>query len=148
MSPAACPLLSGRARLLAAIACAALGATCRADESALHLPVYGAARLPAPHAVAPPASAPAGEPPQAHARPPDGGSRFALIELAPDRNPLERNKRPHHALGYRWHAAEAWIREQGLDVQTCYLPLLRLHTKIRSDGASGTFWILGRCSFK
>lgn len=76
-------------------------------------------------------------------------SRFALVELPPDRVLTgQPTKRSHHAIGYRWQAAESWLREQGFDAQTCYLPMARLHTKLNATGASATLWVYGRCTFK
>jgi hypothetical protein len=74
--------------------------------------------------------------------------RFALIELPPETTTTGGYKRPHHAFGYRWQAAESWLRERGFDAQNCYLPMLRLHTKVNASGASGTLWVYGRCMFK
>src|SRR5262247_2974827 len=77
-------------------------------------------------------------------------SRFAVIELPrePSSTP-GATSRPHHAFGYRWHAAESWLRENGLEAQTCYLPMVRLHSKFSvNNGATGTLWVYGRCSFK
>jgi hypothetical protein len=75
-------------------------------------------------------------------------SRFALIELPPETTTAGGYKRPHHAFGYRWRAAESWMRERGFDAQSCYLPMLRMHTKINASGVSGTLWVYGRCTFK
>jgi hypothetical protein len=76
-------------------------------------------------------------------------SRFAVVELPPDRVLAgQPSKRSHHAIGYRWQAAESWLRDQGFDAQTCYLPMARLHTKLNATGASATLWIYGRCTFK
>lgn len=80
---------------------------------------------------------------------PRPGASFFMIELPPDVAPGGTYKRPHHAFGYRWRAAEAWLRDRGFDAQTCYLPMMRLHTRFSlSDGASGTLWLYGRCTFK
>jgi hypothetical protein len=74
---------------------------------------------------------------------------LSLIEIPPEFAPAGRNPRPHHALGYRWHGAESWLRDRGIDAQTCYLPMVRLHSRIRpGEAASGTLWIYGRCSFR
>jgi hypothetical protein len=76
-------------------------------------------------------------------------SRFAVVELPPDRVLTgQPSKRSHHAIGYRWQAAESWLRDQGFDAQTCYLPMARLHTKVNATGASATLWIYGRCTFR
>jgi len=76
-------------------------------------------------------------------------TRFRMIELPPDVVSVPgTSRRPHHAVGYRWSAAESWLRDHGFDAQTCYLPLMRLHTKVNAQGASGTLWVYGRCTFK
>ena len=75
-------------------------------------------------------------------------SRFNVIELPPDASSPGTYKRPHHGLGYRWSAAESWLRDHGLDAQTCYLPMVRLHTRVGPGGASGTLWVYGRCTFR
>lgn len=75
--------------------------------------------------------------------------RFALVEMPPEAvMPGAGAKRPHHAVGYRWLGAESWLREQGLEVQTCYLPMVRMHTKLSPSRLSGTLWVYGRCSFR
>ena len=77
-------------------------------------------------------------------------SRFAVIEMPrePTLTPGTTTNRPHHAFGYRWHGAESWLRENGLEAQTCYLPMVRVHSKVSMSGATGTVWVYGRCSFK
>lgn len=76
-------------------------------------------------------------------------SSFALVEMPPEASmPGSGYKRPHHAIGYRWQAAESWMRDHGFDAQTCYLPMVRLHTKLGQGGASGTLWLYGRCTFR
>jgi hypothetical protein len=75
-------------------------------------------------------------------------SSFAMLELPPDAAMPGSYKRPHHAFGYRWQAAESWLHDQGIDAQSCYLPMVRLHSKVSAGGASGTLWLYGRCAFK
>ena len=76
-------------------------------------------------------------------------AHFTMVELPPDAAlPGSGYKRPHHAFGYRWQAAESWLRDHGLDAQTCYLPMMRMHTKLSASGASGTLWVYGRCTFR
>jgi hypothetical protein len=76
-------------------------------------------------------------------------SSFALVEMPPEASmPGSGYKRPHHALGYRWQAAESWLRDHGFDAQTCFLPMMRMHTKLSPSGVSGTLWIYGRCTFR
>jgi hypothetical protein len=75
--------------------------------------------------------------------------RFAMVELPPDAAlPGSGYKRPHHAIGYRWQVAESWLRDHGIEAQTCYLPMVRLHSKVAASGVSGTLWVYGRCTFK
>jgi hypothetical protein len=74
---------------------------------------------------------------------------FALVEMPADvALPGSGYKRPHHALGYRWQAAEYWLRDHGFDAQTCFMPMMRLHTNLSASGASGTLWLYGRCTFR
>ncbi|HTT10586.1 MAG TPA: hypothetical protein VMG60_06840 [Burkholderiaceae bacterium] len=75
-------------------------------------------------------------------------AHFALIELPPDAQVAGSGGRPHHAFGYRWQGAESWLRDQGLDARTCYLPLMRLHSRISASGSSGAVWVYGRCTFR
>jgi hypothetical protein len=76
-------------------------------------------------------------------------SRFALVEFAGDATPSGAYRRPHHGLGYRWGAAESWLRDHGFEAQTCYLPMVRLHTSMARNGSvSGTLWVYGRCTFR
>jgi hypothetical protein len=76
-------------------------------------------------------------------------AQFTMVELPPDATlPGSGYKRPHHAFGYRWQAAESWLRDHGFDAQTCYLPMMRMHTKLSASGASGTLWVYGRCTFR
>jgi hypothetical protein len=72
-----------------------------------------------------------------------------MVELPADA-PLGNSsyRRPHHAFGYRWRAAESWLHDQGIDAQNCLLPMMRLNTKLSASGASGTVWVYGRGSFK
>jgi hypothetical protein len=44
---------------------------------------------------------------------------------------------------------ESWLQERGFAAHRCYLPMLRLHTKLSSasDGQA-TLWIYARCSFR
>jgi hypothetical protein len=143
------------------VACAALGlAAARvpvlADEAHIALPIYEVPTV-APHGSIP-AERPYAANTETSARPGNPrpafelrrtSPRFAMIELPPEAAPPGTGyKRPHHALGYRWPAAESWLRDHGVDAQSCYLPMVRLHTKIRSDGPSGTLWVYGRCAFK
>jgi hypothetical protein len=75
-------------------------------------------------------------------------SRFSVVELPPDAVTPGTYKRPHHGLGYRWSAAESWLRDRGLDAHTCYLPMVRMHTSVNRTGATGTLWLYGRCTFR
>jgi hypothetical protein len=143
---------------------ALLAATCAAHEPGISLPLYVGGHAPATLAGADPAAQAGAEAQStqagAEAQPsqrdagrasPTGATdpRFSLIEIPPEFAPAGRHRRPHHALGYRWHGAESWLRDRGIDAQTCYLPMVRLHSRIRpGEAASGTLWIYGRCSFR
>lgn len=72
-----------------------------------------------------------------------------LIELPREVRLGSVPPRPHHALGFRSHAAENWLRDHGFDAKTCYLPMLRVPARITPSGdASVAFWIYARCSFQ
>ncbi len=71
----------------------------------------------------------------------------SLIELPRDAVP-GRYQRPHYALGFRSEALRGWLKDAGLDAQTCIAPVLRLRTKLSGEGAlSGALWVYARCSF-
>ncbi len=71
----------------------------------------------------------------------------SLIELPRDAAP-GRYQRPHYALGFRSETLRGWLKDAGLDAQTCIAPVLRLRTKLSGDGAlSGALWVYARCSF-
>jgi len=126
-----------------------------AYESDIPLPLYGVS--PAPHgALAPQLGMTISSPldrrvyaPTSDLAVSSSGSSFAMVELPADA-PMGNGsyRRPHHAFGYRWRSAESWLRDQGIDAQNCYLPMMRLNTKLSASGASGTVWVYGRCSFK
>lgn len=126
---------------------------CLADELPVSLPIYS---VPAGlHRAEPYVRDPAAQPDKNRSDPlpplnlARSEGRFALVELPPERVLTgQPTKRSHHAIGYRWQAAESWLREQGFDAQTCYLPMARLHTKLSATGASATLWVYGRCTFK
>lgn len=45
--------------------------------------------------------------------------------------------------------AAQWLHGHGIDASNCYLPLVRLHTKLSNSGAaSGSFWIYARCALR
>ncbi|GAB4468711.1 MAG: hypothetical protein OHK0044_10400 [Burkholderiaceae bacterium] len=76
-------------------------------------------------------------------------SNVTLMELPREGPPGAGYQRPHHALGFRSSAAESWLHERGIDASNCYLPLIRLHTKLsRASGASGSFWVYARCALR
>jgi len=59
-----------------------------------------------------------------------------------------RYQRPGYALGFRSEALRGWLKEAGVDAQTCIAPVLRLRTKLSGDGElSGALWLYVRCSF-
>jgi hypothetical protein len=128
----------------------------RADDAAMVLPLYGNPVLPHHSGAAERNLRPnigVSDPAQ-QTRPAiefsKVNSRFAVIELPREQAATPGGtSRPHHAFGYRWHGAESWLRENGLEAETCYLPMVRLHSKFSvNNGASGTLWVYGRCSFK
>jgi len=149
---------AGRGFLIAACFVAASTLTpvaCAADDSDIALPIYGVS--PAPHStLAPQRGATVGSPLDRRAYSFGSGlaattsdSPFAMVELPADA-PLGNGsyRRPHHAFGYRWRAAESWLHDQGIEAQNCFLPMMRLNTRISASGASGAVWVYGRCSFK
>jgi hypothetical protein len=76
-------------------------------------------------------------------------SGIALMELPREGVPGTGYQRPHHALGFRSAGAAQWLHEHGIDASNCYLPLVRLHTKLSNSGAaSGSFWIYARCALR
>lgn len=76
-------------------------------------------------------------------------SGVTLMELPREGMPGTGYQRPHHALGFRSSAAESWLHEHGIDAGSCYLPLVRLHTKLSNAGtASGSLWIYARCALR
>ncbi len=76
-------------------------------------------------------------------------SGMALMELPRESLPGSGYQRPHHALGFRSPMTESWLHERGIDASDCYLPLVRLHTKLSNSGAaSGSFWIYARCALR
>lgn len=73
-------------------------------------------------------------------------SRVRVIEMPGEVSPFGA-KRPHHAIGLRSHWAENWLREQGMPVNNCLLPMLRLHSRVAPSGsANATLWVYARCS--
>lgn len=96
---------------------------------------------------------------KAHAQPaPDGRdatpalrasawTSASLVEMPRETMP-GRYQRPRYALGFRSEALRGWLKEAGIDAQTCIAPVLRLRTKLSSEGElSGALWIYARCSF-
>lgn len=74
-------------------------------------------------------------------------SSASLVEMPRDAIP-GRYQRPRYALGFRSEALRNWLKEAGVDAQTCIAPLLRMRTKLSGDGDfSGTLWLYARCSF-
>lgn len=141
---------------ITAVALSALG-DAAANGSDIYLPLYGAAHVSEDQSGAeqyqqtgssPEPSRRADELAGTVLRRPQG--RFSLIEMPPETGqPGAPYRRPHHAIGYRWLGAESWLREHGFDAQTCFLPMIRLHTKVSASAdVSGTLWVYGRCSFR
>lgn len=76
-------------------------------------------------------------------------SGIALMEMPREGVPGAGYQRPHHALGFRSAGAAQWLHEHGIDASNCYLPLVRLHTKLSNSGAaSGSFWVYARCALR
>jgi hypothetical protein len=80
-----------------------------------------------------------------------GTSRWSsarLIELPSDAAP-GRYQRPHYALGFRSEALRGWLKDAGLEVQTCIAPMLRMRTKVSGQGElSGAVWVYARCALR
>lgn len=74
-------------------------------------------------------------------------SSASLVEMPRDAIP-GRYQRPRYALGFRSEALRGWLKEAGVDAQTCIASVLRLRTKLSGEGGlSGTLWLYARCSF-
>lgn len=74
-------------------------------------------------------------------------SSASLVEMPRDAVP-GRYQRPRYALGFRSEALRGWLKEAGIDAQSCIAPVLRLRTKLSGEGDfSGTLWLYARCSF-
>lgn len=75
-------------------------------------------------------------------------SSATLVELPRDAVP-GTYQRPHYALGFRSETLRSWLKEAGVDAHTCIAPVLRLRTKLSSEGGlTGTLWLYARCSFR
>lgn len=74
-------------------------------------------------------------------------SSARLIEMPRDTKPGQYS-RPHYALGFRSEAMRGWLKEAGLDADTCIAPVLRLRTKLSDGALSGALWVYARCSFR
>jgi hypothetical protein len=75
------------------------------------------------------------------------GFRAALIELPRNQIPGQYS-RPHYALGVRSTRVKRWMEGIGLDADTCLAPVLRMRTKLSSDGdLNGALWVYARCTF-
>jgi hypothetical protein len=74
-------------------------------------------------------------------------SSATLVELPRDAAP-GTYQRPRYALGFRSEVLRSWLKEAGVDAHTCIAPVLRLRTKLSSEGdLSGALWLYARCSF-
>lgn len=73
-----------------------------------------------------------------------------LVEVPRDGNVLSPTyRRPRYALGFRSDTLKDLATRAGFDAQSCLAPIVRLRTKLHSDGdVSGTFWIYARCSLR
>lgn len=73
--------------------------------------------------------------------------RAQLIEV-PRESTHGQYTRPRYALGFRSNTMRRWLKDLGMDAQSCLAPVVRLRTSISSDfDVSGTLWIHVRCSF-
>ena len=73
-------------------------------------------------------------------------SSASLVEMPRDAIP-GRYQRPRYALGFRSEALRVWLKQAGVDAQTCIAPVLRLRTKLSGEGElSGALWLYARCS--
>jgi hypothetical protein len=75
-------------------------------------------------------------------------SRFGLVELPSDNGNATGYRRPHHALGVRSSTAEQWLREQSVDASGCLLPMVRMHTRLRSGQPNAALWFYARCDLR
>lgn len=75
-----------------------------------------------------------------------GGAR--LVEV-PNHAAPGSYARPRYALGFRSDAMRGWLNGLGLDATSCLAPVVRLRSKISSDGdVSGSIWLYARCSLR
>jgi hypothetical protein len=75
-----------------------------------------------------------------------GGAR--LVEV-PNHAAPGSHARPRYALGFRSDAMRGWLNGLGLDATSCLAPMVRLRSKISSDGdVSGSIWLYARCSLR
>lgn len=75
-------------------------------------------------------------------------SAATLVELPRDAVP-GTYQRPHYALGFRSETLRGWLKEAGVDAHTCIAPVLRLRTKLSSQGdLTAALWLYARCSFR
>jgi hypothetical protein len=75
-----------------------------------------------------------------------GGAR--LIEVPRDGVPGAYG-RPRYALGFRSEALRGFMNDIGIEATSCLAPVVRLRTRISSDGDfSGAIWIYARCSIR
>ena len=73
-------------------------------------------------------------------------SSASLVEMPRDAIP-GRYQRPRYAVGFRSEALRVWLKQAGVDAQTCIAPVLRLRTKLSGEGElSGALWLYARCS--
>jgi hypothetical protein len=132
---------------IAALSAVTAGAAERLPEP----PIYTAPRVgdELVHGTANPASRTASDPSPPHRPFAERASGIALMEMPREGVPGVGYQRPHHALGFRSAGAAQWLHEHGIDASNCYLPLVRLHTKLANSGAaSGSVWIYARCALR
>jgi len=133
---------------------AAVAAAQPVPESALNLPFRDAGRL-----VLPQPSVRSAEP-DASGRigaaltlgtttaSPSAWSAARLVEV-PRNDAPGTYSRPHYALGVRSESMRTWLNGLGLDATTCLAPVMRLRSKLSSEGQlSGTLWLSARCDIR
>jgi hypothetical protein len=74
-------------------------------------------------------------------------ARTTLLEMPADVVP-GRYTRPKYALGFRSDTMKGFMRDMGLDADTCLAPLVRARVSLSQDsGAGGRLMVFARCTF-
>lgn len=144
-----CPWIGLVAHALLAVPTAAAQSKAAADFDAL-MPKHFAYSVPADALVKRAGGHARSAPEERDALPALRANRWisaSLVEMPRDAIP-GRYQRPRYALGFRSEALRNWLKEAGVDAQSCIAPVLRMRTKLSSDGDfSGALWLYARCSF-